>query len=565
MAGRAGPIHRNNKKRGSKVFIYHFNRMIRNRVLWLIFAIVVGATFLAVPSCFTGDSSGREYAGTIGKDKVPQSEYSLASMFVDRFMRMDDLAPAATETQIWAHIAAIRTARKMGITVTDEELRSILRSEQAFQTAGRFDRDLYTRLIEQNLGIPTASYERLLADQIIMGKLMAAVGAGHAASPMEIDDEIAARTDEITMQYATVSNAFATAEIELGDDALLSYYEEHKDGYALPDRVAVRFATIPVTNYISGIVIEDADIEDYYESNPSLYSRQGTNGVETIPLDEVRDSIYRELAMQEAAGVALTNLNDFIESLATNDLETFSWRCEARGMKKPADTPLFALDAPFIRGVEREALADFRETALDLDASRDDARYGVAQGKEFVYLLRATTNDVAHTQPFEEVKDAIRPLAVAAERQKKFHAFADEKAAALKAAVEGGATFADAAAAQSLGVSTSITFTVENLGPSAFDNARAIVPEVARLKTGAISKPIDIYNGAVLAYVSARKAGDAIAAETHREQIRSMMSVQAGAAAFSDWLVWNLERTGFTSVRAASLAAAAADEPEDDE
>ena len=531
------------------MFIYHFNRMIRSRILWLIFAIVVGATFLALPSCFTGDASGREYAGTLGKDKISQNEYSVASMFVDRFMRMDDLPPAATETQIWAHIAAVRTAKKMGITVTSEELRSIIRSEQAFQTGGQFDETLYNRLIEQNLGITASGYEHLLADQIVLGKLMAAVGAGYAASPMEVEDEIAARTDEITFQYATVSNAFATAEIELTDDELVAYYEEHKGDYVLPDRVGVRYATLSATNFLGAVVIDDADIDDYYDSNPSLYSRQGTNGVEAIPLDEVRDSIYRELAMQEAVNVAVTNLNDFIDSLATNDLETFTWRCQARGMKT-ADTALFALEAPFLPGVEREALADFRETAHDLDATRDDARYGVATGK---------TNDFAHTQPFEEVKDIIRPLAVAATRQKKFLAFAEEKAAALKAAMTNDTSFADAAAAQSLGVSTSITFTVEGLAPTAFDNARAIVPEVARLKTGNISKPIEIYNGALLAYVSARKAGDAIAAESHREQIRAMLSSAAGGGAFADWLIWNLQRTGFTSTRAASFAAVADD------
>ena len=196
------------------MFIYHFNRMIRSRILWLIFAIFVGATFLALPSCFTGDPSGREYAGTLGKEKISQNEYSTAAMFVERFMRLGDLPPAATETQIWAHIAAIHTARKMGLTVTDEELRSILRSEQAFQTDGQFDPALYNRLIEQNLGITAAGYERLLTDQILLNKLMSAVGAGYAASPMEIDDEIAARTDAVTFQYATVSNGFATAEID---------------------------------------------------------------------------------------------------------------------------------------------------------------------------------------------------------------------------------------------------------------------------------------------------------------------------------------------------------------
>ena len=540
------------------MFIYHFNRMIRSRILWLIFAIVVGATFLALPSCFTGDPSGREYAGTLGKDKISQNEYSTAAMFVERFMRMDNLTPAATETQIWAHIAAVRTARKMGITVTPEELRSIIRSEQAFQTAGQFDESLYNRLIEQNLGITAAGYERLLADQIVLGKLMAAVGAGYAAAPMEVEDEIAARTDEITFQYATVSNAFATAEIDLSDDDLVAYYNDHSEDYALPDRVGVRYATLSATNFLGSVVVDDADIDDYYDSNPSLYSRQGTNGVEAIPLDEVRDSIYRELAMQEAVTIAVTNLNDFIESLATNDLETFTWRCQARGMKT-ADTALFALNASFIPGIEREALSDFRETAHDLDSTRDDGRYGVASGKEKVYLIRATTNDYAHTQQYEEVKDIIRPLAVAAARQKKFLAFAEEKAAAVKAAMTNDTSFADAATAQALGVSTSITFTVEGLAPTAFDNARAIVPEVARLKSGNISKPIEIYNGAILAFVSARKAGDAIAAESHREQIRTMLSTSVAGGAFADWLIWNLERTGFTSSRAASFAAAAED------
>ena len=176
---------------------------------------------------------------------------------------------------------------------------------------------------------------------------------------------------------------------------------------------------------------------------------------------------------------------------------------------------------------------------------------------------RATTNDYAHTQTYEEVKDIIRPLAIAAARQKKFLAFADDKAAALKAAMTNDISFADAAKAQSLGVSTSITFTVEGLAPSAFDNARAIVPEVARLKAGNISKPIEIYNGALLAFVSERKAGDAIAAESHREQIRSMLSSAAGGGAFADWLIWNLERTGFTSSRAASFAAAEENDEEE--
>ena len=268
------------------MFIYHFNRMIRSRVLWLVFAVIVGASFLALPSCFSGGMGGNEYVGRLGKEKITQDEYTRAQIFVDRVMRPADQTPAAVETQVWAHIAAMRTAKELGIVASSEELRSILLSQEAFQNEGAFDPDLYSRIVEQQLGLTAAGYERLLADQVVLSKLMAAVAAGYNASPMEIDDEVAARTDKITFQYASVSNAFLTSEIEATDDDVLAYYEENKADYALPDRVAVRYATLAVTNFVPFVVIDDVDVEDYYDANPSLYSRSTTNGVETIPLDE---------------------------------------------------------------------------------------------------------------------------------------------------------------------------------------------------------------------------------------------------------------------------------------
>ena len=546
------------------MFIYHFNRMIRSKVLWLIFAIVVGATFLALPSCFSGDASGRMYAGTLGHEKISQDEYAIAETFVQRFMRLGDLSPAATETQIWAHIAAMHAAKKMGIAASSEELRSILRSEAAFQQDGQFSADLYKRLVEQNLGLTVAGYERLLADQIVLNKLMQSVGAGSLASPMEIEDEVAARTDTFSFMYATVSNKFAAAEVEVSDDEVKAYFEEHKADYALPDRVAVSYAALSVTNYFPAVVLDDIDLEDYYDSNPSQYSREGTNGVEQIPFEEVRDQIWNELAYSEAAAIAVTNVNEFIESLYTNDVATFNWRCQARGMKTGA-TQLFPLEGSYLPGIEREALQEFRETAHDLDSTRGDSRYGVATGKQFIYIICATTNDAAHTPSFESLEKSIRPLAVAAARQKKFNAFAEETAAAVTAAMKEKGSFAEAAKAQALNVSTSITFKASDVEFSAFDNARALIPEVVRLKAGQISKPIEIYNGALLACVSERKAGAAAEAAVQREQLRSMLSSMNGAAAFSDWMTWNLERIGFTSTKAAIWETAAAEGTADEE
>ena len=107
------------------------------------------------------------------------------------------------------------------------------------------------------------------------------------------------------------------------------------------------------------------------------------------------------------------------------------------------------------------------------------------------------------------------------------------------------------------------------------DTEQAVRDARTAMRLDQIESKLDEHNGyrdmmtefaVELAEMSAesRKAGDAIAAESHREQIRSMLSSSSAASAFSDWLIWNLERTGFSSSRAASFAAAEEDFDDED-
>lgn len=531
------------------MFIYHFNRMIRNRILWLVFAIFIAIAFLSVDSCYRrpsgNGSSNNQEAGAIGGEAVSYDEYEFARRFVENATR--DLSPAATETQIWAHIAAMRTAKEMGITVSPSELSEIIANTPAFQQNGVFNKGVYAEVLSRNLGVAPSTYEHMLADQIALTKLMSVVTAGMPASQMAIEDEAAARTDTFTFRYATISNKFATAEINPDDEALKAYYDENNADFALPDRVAVRYVSLPVTNFSASVEIADIDIEDYYESDPSRYTRQGTNGVEQLTLDEARDQILDELVLVEAAHVAVTNLAAFMDAVATNDLETFTWRAKARGLKT-ADTPLFSFDSGYIPGVEAAAIEEFRECASDLDLQRADALYGIARGKRQVYLMRVMTNDLAHTPTFESLKDTLVPLVTAEKRAKLFSDDAEKIAGEIKAAMS-AKDFAGACGDLALNVSTSITFSATSLGADPFDNARAIVPEVIRVKKGDLSKPINVFGGAVVAYVENREPADSFEAASAREAVASQLSQMESSAAFADWINWNLNSKGFTSKR----------------
>ncbi len=542
------------------MFIYHFNQMIRNKVLWIIFAIVVGIAFLSMPSCFSDRSSEGRSAGTLGKESISFDEYNAVAENLRR--QGLDTGSAAAETQIWARIAALHTARDLGLAATHEEVVAQIRSIPTFQKDGQFDETIYRRVLEANR-FSQDFFERTMANDLTISKLAALIHSGELVSELEIEDQVSARTDAITFQYAEISNQFAKADMKVEEADLKAYYEEHKADFALDDRVALVYGAIPVTNFIHAAVVDEVEVQDFYEGNSSRFSRQGTNGVESIPFAEVKDEIVNELALKEAGHIAVTNLQEFVNTAFTNDVETFTWRCKARGMTT-GELPLFSMEDVHFPGIERDAIANLKETALGLEAASEDYHLGIAQGLNYVYVVNVTTNDPAHTQTFDEVRSQVEPLALAAARAKAFDASAAEVRAAVAAAMATNMAFEAACAAQGLNVSTSITFTAETASPTIVRNARVLLPAVGALAKGAVSEPIKVYSGALLAHVSDRVAAEPGAAATAREQVRSSLAGIGPGAAFAEWMIWNLERTGFSSKQVEFFTATADDSAYED-
>lgn len=554
------------------MFIYHFNRMIRNRILWIVFAVVIAVAFLSMDSCYRTPGGGeaqrpQNEAGTIGGESVSYDEYDFARRVVANSVA--NLGPAATETQIWAHIAAMRTAQELGLTATRRELADRILSTPDFQIGGAFSRDRYEQVVS-SIGLSVPTFERMQSQYIVLYKLMSVVTAGATASPMAVEDEFAQYTDTFSLRYATVADTHGSDDVEVTEDDMRDYYARNTKAYELPDRVQVRYIALPATNFLDSVDMGDleADIQDIYDSDPSRYTRNGTNGVEQLTLEEARDGIAEELKLAEAVHIATTNLADFAESLAAADPEKFAEEARARGFE-PGDTPLFGYDRGYIPGIEPAALEEFRHEAADLDADRPDALFAIARGKRNVYLMRILTNDVAHVQSYEEVADTIRPLVVSEKRIGLFDADSRKALEGLKAAMKDGGDFATACEGLSLPVSTNIQFKASEAGPNSFDNASAIIPAALRMKAGDISDPVKVRGGAVIISVDGRTHDDGaenrFELETTRGQIAEQRAQANNATFFAEWLVWNLRQKGFTSRLLESLDYGGGIQDEEDE
>ena len=529
------------------MFIYHFNRLIRNRILWGFFAIIISLAFVSVGSCMKSPQQGQS-AGTINGKAITLSEFKLATQAIRGFgeNRDSETSAAIVDRRAWEQLASARNADDNGLRASSEEVRSALREAPAFQGPTGFDINRYRYIIVQQ-GLTPTLYEQLVSHQLSLMKNAALVQSATWISPMELEDELAGMTDLFTVQTAVISNTFANAKMELTDDDYLKYYEKNKESFALPDQVSVNYIEIPVTNYLACVSVSVEDMEEFYDSNIEDYQRTTTNNTtETSPFVDVKAEIEKVMLLDEARYCANTTITFTVYgslSTASNAIEVTA---KSKGLKVKT-SPMFSADDQLFWAQNTE---EFLSTAFELDPERDDSRYGIVTGDDFIYVIEQVNKSEAHTPEFEKVMNQIRPLALVKARADAFTDYTDKLNNDLTELMKTEKSFAVAAKANAMNVSTSITYSVNNIRNQQFENSFAIAYGAMSIKKGEISKAIPASaKESLLVYVQDRKPGDALSAEMMRPQVRSGIARRRNTDLFSEWLTWNLTQQDFQPKR----------------
>ena len=111
--------------------IHQFNKLIRNKWVWGVFAIIVSAAF-----CFEDLFSTREReessggsAGTLAGESVKASLFAEIAEDVRGVGRQRDwtLKTHEVNRSAWENYAALKVAEKDGITATDAEVSAAIR------------------------------------------------------------------------------------------------------------------------------------------------------------------------------------------------------------------------------------------------------------------------------------------------------------------------------------------------------------------------------------------------------------------------------------------------------
>jgi hypothetical protein len=524
------------------VFIYHFHRIIRHRLVWGAFAVVVSLAFLSVDSCYTSGSSGDSVAKIGGKgvtaDTFDQLERQIRGLGRNR----KDLLPfPEVATQVWHQVAALQVAEKLKLGASREEVKAAV--QESIGATDGYDSTVHAAYLGKlkEINLRPAQYEQYLAHNLTLRKLGSIVESAAWVTPIEVDDELAGLTDELTVRTITVSNRFAG--IHATDAQIAAFFEANTNSFHLPRRVAVQYVSVSLSNLLPRISISEEQIKEYYDDHGEKLTR--SNSTDTLPLAEARALIIPILKLQNARQTAYTNLTSSFLELAVNGGDNgFAKAAETFGLAV-RKTPLFALDEP-PAGIED--VREFREAAFELDPARPDDRYSVVQGEAFVYAIAPLTNSPAHMPVLEEVVDRVRPLAVAKARADAFRDYIEKLHKDLLKGLQEKRDPVAAARAQSLNISTSITFAVHTLYQNPFENYMPVARAALHLQPGKLSEAAMAgeEDAAIFVYMVNRQPGDPLSSEMLRPKARANIERARGMGLNNSWMEWNLSRKGLT-------------------
>ncbi len=539
--------------------IHQFNKIIRNRWIWGVFAVAISAFFafdflLDDLQRDDNEARGADEAGTLAGERVDASLFLAIADDVRGIGSARDWRLASDEVnrQAWAIYATLKTAEKSGIEATDEEVAAAIRRDPSFQQNGAFSFEVYKQVLRANSLTPER-FEASLKRRMTLMRLNRSVLASAVwTSPMELDQALADATDVMTVRVARFTEGKAAADaVTIDDKGVRAWYNENTNALFLAERKKIRYVAFDATDakILAKMSVSEDDMRDRYDATLDRYTTKGTNDVEvTKPFDEVKGTIEKELRQLAAVEYFETNLNRRAFAVrAAKGSSRLDEIAKEDGLKVET-SGFFMTDGSWKEGFSVRmgqvlpGVRHFAEAIAELDPESEDLRYAVVSSSQKVYLIELAETSPAHVPTYDEAASIIRPRALAEKREKAFKASVD-------AIAKKGAT----AVLATKDVSTNLVFTVSDLAPNTFPDQSAVARAAMTLAKGEVSDCVLTGKGrALLVVCENRVAGDAAKAMILKGQIGESLSMATASALSRSWEAWNLKRLGYTTTSLSS-------------
>src|SRR5438309_4776146 len=309
-------------------------------------------------------------------------------------------------------------AKRLGIGVSDQEQADRIR--QYVPTAyngGQFvGRDRYSAEVQARFQLTVPVFEELIRQGLLEEKFRKLVTDGISVGPAELQEEFRYKNEKVKLDYALIKPEDLEAKISPDEAEIRSAYEKNKAKYQVPERRVARYAVVDVNQIRQSLQVSDDVLKQQYMASIQQYQVPNRVHVEHILFMTVgkTDAEVEEIRKKAEDVLKQIKKGGKFEDLA----KKYS---EDPGSKDKGG------DLNWI--TQGQTVPEFEKAAFSLNAGQIP---DLVKSQYGFHIIKVVEKETAHTKPFEQVKDSLRPNFLPTQADQQANAIPDQLTTAIR-------------------------------------------------------------------------------------------------------------------------------------
>ncbi|MDA9357253.1 SurA N-terminal domain-containing protein [Candidatus Thioglobus sp.] len=369
---------------------------IRNKSKGWVAYVVVG--FITIPFVlfgiqdYLGGSSNTSIATVDGEDvdinvyyqELNKRQSNLQQQFGSAYTQEIDNALKQTVLDLMINEKLLENfANSLGVVTINNEVRSEIEMEQAFQDDGVFSEVRYNQILGLN-GYSPAAYELAISKALSREQIKRNLGNSAFISTIQIDqlnDLVSQQRDVsyIPLNTKDFENKAAVSQNEISD-----YFNDNRSSFIEGQKVKVNFVELSLGDMEEPSSPDEETLQSLYDDNSELYTNPERRRTQHILVES--ENLANDLLEQINQGA------DFDELANANSVDTSS-------NEKGGD---LGFNEKGLIGVE------FDEAAFSMNI--DDVSEVVSTDYGYFHIIKLTDIEVETVQSFDDVQDQLVAL-----------------------------------------------------------------------------------------------------------------------------------------------------------
>ncbi|HEX9304290.1 MAG TPA: peptidyl-prolyl cis-trans isomerase [Thermoanaerobaculia bacterium] len=377
-----------------------------HQLKWTLFAVIIVFVlgFVFFSGSNWGGSTSSQVVAKVGSDQVSAIEFDRVyqnqvqkyrelykGSFSPELARALDLPRQVLDGMIERKLR-VEAAKRLKLTVGDEELARAIASLPYFQENGQFiGAQRYSERLRL-AGMYPETFEEGVREDLLVDKYGALVKASIAIPESDIRKEFSAKNDKATIEYVLIPSSRLESSVEPSEADLKANYEKNRERYRSPEQRRANYLLVDNQKVRAKMPISDAEIRAEYEAKKASFAVPEQVNASHILISVDPKGGPEADAKAKAKAEALTaraKAGEDFAKLATENTD------DPNGKENGGQLP------PFGHG---QMVPEFEKAAFDMQPGEIRGPVKTSYG---YHVIKLTARTAAGTRTLEEVRSSI--------------------------------------------------------------------------------------------------------------------------------------------------------------